>query len=526
MGIKKKINKSGAIINFISRSRALKKLDISLKDFRKLCILKGIYPSAPKKKLLKKYGTKTKFYQLKDILNLIHEPLLIKIKQARIYLKKIQKALNRKDLKRVLFLKKNKPEFTCDHLIRERYPNFIDAVRDLDDCLSMIHLFSMLPSGSTNELTGKRVFKWQRLRDEFQAWCVRKKCIQKAFVSIKGTYIQISLYGTDVIFLMPHEFVHEMPNNVDYNVMSTFLFFYETLLKFINFRLYNEMGLLYPPFANERLSEIGFGFTKFTLEVNIKKLYKEKSIEKIYRKKNVDRLEAILKNVPENSTRKEQVEIFDQCFSTREMTPFKKMYKYELVKYLDEKGYLFKDLYFLLNREVPQNNLEFLIQGAGGQTSRFQAIANFKDNEYTHHVADHSIFINKYLINREYIQPQWIFDCLNVNSLLPIQPYTPGAICPPHLSPFNNEKEGYLPKQTLVLEAWKNGKQYKKKTKGSKKCNKQLAWKQEKDQSLKRKTQISILKGKKRRLMKAIELAKVKKRQLIFNLEKKRKIIK
>lgn len=73
-----------------------------------------------------------------------------------------------------------------------------------------------------------------------------------------------------------------MPNDIDYNVMSTFLLFYETLLKFINFRLYNEMDLLYPPFVNEKLSEVGLGFTKFTLEVNIKKPYNQKNKRKVY----------------------------------------------------------------------------------------------------------------------------------------------------------------------------------------------------------------------------------------------------
>jgi len=38
--------------------------------------------------------------------------------------------------------------------------------------------------------------------------------------------------------------------------------------------------------------------------------------------------------------------------------------------------------------------------------------------------------------NKEYIQPQWILDCINSAKLLPIADYEPGKKLPPHISPF------------------------------------------------------------------------------------------
>lgn len=47
--------------------------------------------------------------------------------------------------------------------------------------------------------------------------------------------------------------------------------------------------------------------------------------------------------------------------------------------------------------------------------------------------------------NKEYIQPQWILDCINSARLLPIAEYEPGKKLPPHVSPFYEfSEDGHL----------------------------------------------------------------------------------
>ncbi|GJX34472.1 pescadillo [Tanacetum coccineum] len=67
---------------------------------------------------------------MKDIAFLKHEPLLEKFREMRSYKKKVKKAMSKKNTDLAKRLLTWKPTYTLKILIRERYPKFIDALRD------------------------------------------------------------------------------------------------------------------------------------------------------------------------------------------------------------------------------------------------------------------------------------------------------------------------------------------------------------------------------------------------------------
>lgn len=58
----------------------------------------------------------------------------------------MKKAIAKRDRTKIQSLKEEKPSLDINHIVKERYQNLDDAVKDLDDALSLISLMEKFPS--------------------------------------------------------------------------------------------------------------------------------------------------------------------------------------------------------------------------------------------------------------------------------------------------------------------------------------------------------------------------------------------
>jgi pescadillo protein len=135
-------------------------------------------------------------------------------------------------------------------MVKERYPSFVEALRDLDDALTMVFLFASLPQ--TKFIKAHVTTMCQRLSYEWMAYVMRARCLRKSFLSIKGIYFQAQIMGEAITWIMPYPYTPTVPKDVDFRIMLSFLEFHAKHLQFVLYRLYFELGLAYPPAEDEQ----------------------------------------------------------------------------------------------------------------------------------------------------------------------------------------------------------------------------------------------------------------------------------
>jgi pescadillo protein len=433
----------------------------------------------------------TTFYYTKDIQYLLHEPLLAKFRDQKALAKKISKALGRNDVGDAARFEKNlTPKLKLDHIIKERYPTFVDALRDLDDALSMLFLFANLP-GNQN-VPPKMIARCQRLTMEFEHFLIRTHAMRKSFLSIKGIYYQATIQGQDILWLVPYKFVQQAGPDVDFRIMATFVEFYATLLSFVNYRLYSGIGLVYPPRFDLKSLEQGAELGAFQLEGQ--QLEDQAEADAIMdtganekAQAEADKLLTNPEAEPQSSYATAPETSVVEANDEPTETPLAALDQFasidpnadallqpSLTADAQVAGKLFEPFTIFLSRETPRHALEFLLRSFGcrrvgwNATLGEGAYCDESDPRITHQIVDRPDIpipapeddnedaqaarkANARVPGRIYVQPQWAWDSVNAGQLQRPDLYAPGATLPPHLSPWVRAKKGeYDPTKPLA----------------------------------------------------------------------------
>ena len=498
----RKRGQSGAAKNYITRNQALKKLQVTLADFRRLCILKGIFPRQPRhiKRANKGSTAPTTFYYAKDIAYLQHEPVLRALREHKAFAKKLSRAIGRKEWHAAKNLDESRPVYRLDHIIKERYPTFADSLRDLDDAISLLSLFANLPSSSN--IAPAITSHCARLCTEWQLYVMRTHSLRKVFLSIKGIYFQALVHGQEVTWLVPYMFTQNIPTDVDFRVMMTFLELYQTLLGFVLYKLYTDEGLVYPPPLDEDKDSQGAGFGSITLTPSdARALQGEQAVNHeaeaaatnaLHRKdgrkmssRDVKRqIHQLMRSAgaggagdeadgDEQAPAEEAQPAADDAFvphtSKASAAPEESLTTLDDLQRTSGEGetpLLFSQYVFYISRECPRAVLEFILRSFGTPTSQIGwditagagSAVEENSERITHHVIDRPLSAEAQAQHggrRVYVQPQWVVDCVNAKKILPTDPYRPGAALPPHLSPFVDDRDvarrgGYVPTEAGI----------------------------------------------------------------------------
>ncbi|TCD63394.1 mRNA-binding ribosome synthesis protein nop7 [Steccherinum ochraceum] len=482
MGRLRKKGEAGAAKAYVTRSAAIKKLQCSLADFRRLCILKGIFPREPrhKKRANKGSSAPTSFYYAKDIAYLAHEPVLQKLRDHKAFAKKLARALGRGEWSSAKSLEDHKPTYRLDHIVKERYPTFIDAVRDIDDALCMIFLFASLPSDG--KVSASLVENCARLAAEWQLYVMHTRSLRKVFLSIKGVYYQAEVLDQTVTWLVPYQFTQSIPSDVDVRVMLTFLELYQTLLGFVFFKLYTDAGLVYPPPLDAKKDESAAGIGAFSLQdaraisqqsdsaqnqtTNTAgpdgKRVSSKNVRqtiKSIQASSADDVDVEMENSEPSPADADEEEFVPHASSSNpaESADLPTLQSLSTLPQ-SSSAKLFAPYTFWLSRETSRPIFEFLVRSFGGKigwpvTSGSGSPVEASDDSITHVIIDRPLVVKEDETDeerdrrqrRKYVQPQWVVDCINAGKILLEDLYAQGKTLPPHLSPFEAREDAYDP---------------------------------------------------------------------------------
>ncbi len=268
--------------------------------------------------------------------------------------------------------------------------------------------------------------------------------------------------------------------------MLTFLELYQTLLGFVFFKLYTDIGLVYPPPLDLNKEDSGAGIGAFILEDSTRNNLLstlppasngQSQDKKVSSKVVRQTIEALARSsvskggdevdVLPQSAEKEDQEDFVLRPSTSHPEDAANLPTLHSLSSFPQShaSHLFAPYTFFLSREMSRPIFEFIVRCFGGRigwsdTSGSGSPFNETDDTITHVIidrpsirrSDETEAERSRRQQRKYVQPQWIVDCINSGKILLEEPYLQGKTLPPHLSPFGDREGAYDPRAALVTE--------------------------------------------------------------------------
>ena len=277
--------------------------------------------------------------------------------------------------------------------------------------------------------------------------------------------------------------------------MLTFLELYQTVLGFVFFKLYTDLGLVYPPPLDSAKDEGAAGVRAYSLQETSKvpdrtephrevvdlagKKISGKDVRKTIKLIDAAPVEALDAEAPAPEPASELVAEEEEEFvthpSTSDPSPSGGLPTLKSLTELPStvNTSLLKPFTFFLSRETPRSLLEFVILAFGGRVGWTPSQGGGSpiledDVTITHVIVDRparapappqeqeqnaietvqeSEVATERRRRRKYVQPQWVIDCVNKGRILLEGPYERGKTLPPHLSPFGEADGAYGPEE-------------------------------------------------------------------------------
>lgn len=265
--------------------------------------------------------------------------------------------------------------------------------------------------------------------------------------------------------------------------MLTFLELYQTLLSFVFFKLFTDVGLVYPPPLDIKKDEGAAGLNAFELapatrqappaptkttvvegrQITSKAV--RQTIKSLTRAADVDSADVEMSN-PEPTAEDADEEFVAHPSTSDKTATAAELPTLQSISTLPQtlSTSLFSSCVFFLSRETPRSVFEFLVRCFGGRigwTSSAGSGSPFDETDpsITHIIIDRPAVEKEETpeqrelrLRRKYVQPQWIVDCINAGKLLLEEPYAQGKTLPPHLSPFGEYEGAYIPEAAAATE--------------------------------------------------------------------------